>query len=379
MVDERGTDGGTPLAELLSLRRGPGAPEVVEALPNKLLRCLSCAHRCRIPAGRDGICRVRSNVDGQLRVPRGYVAGLQVDPIEKKPFFHALPGNDALSFGMLGCDLKCGYCQNWLTSQALRDPAAIAEPRDVTPEQLVALALREHAPVVVSTYNEPLITSEWAVEVLRPAKAAGLLGAFVSNGNATSEVLDFIRPYVSLYKIDLKSFTDKRYRELGAPLEHILEGIRLVHAKGFWLEVVTLVIPGFNDSEAELREAARFLRSVSPDIPWHVTGFHDDYKMDSQGDTPASTLIRAAEIGAEEGLRFVYAGNRPRRVGEWENTRCPSCAKTLIRRQSFKILECTIGPDGACPSCRTRIPGVWDHPLARMRPSSAPARPRPLR
>ncbi len=270
-------------------------------------------------------------------------------------------------------------CQNWVSSQALRDPVAGAAPKDVTPTQLVEIALRENAPVVVSTYNEPLITSEWAVEVLKPAKEAGLLGAFVSNGNATSEVLDFIRPYVSLYKIDLKSFNDKRYRELGAPLEHILDGIRLVHAKGFWLEIVTLVIPGFNDSEAELREAARFIRSVSPDIPWHITGFHDDYKMDSQGDTPVRTLIRAAEIGVEEGLRFVYAGNRPGQVGEWEDTRCPSCRKTLIRRRSFKILECAIGRDGACPSCGTKIPGVWDHPLAARRPDSAPATPRRVR
>ncbi|MEZ0229054.1 MAG: AmmeMemoRadiSam system radical SAM enzyme [Planctomycetota bacterium] len=364
------------LAEILATRRGLGAPEVTVKLPGKALRCLSCAHRCKIPEGRDGICRVRSNVGGELMVPRGYVAGVQVDPIEKKPFFHALPGNDALSFGMLGCDLHCAYCQNWVTSQALRDPVAGTGPTDVTPKHLVEIALREKAPVVVSTYNEPLITSEWAVEVLKPATEAGLLGAFVSNGNATAEVLDFIRPYVSLYKIDLKSFDDKRYRELGAPLEHILEGIRLVHAKGFWLEIVTLVIPGFNDSEAELREAARFIRSVSPDIPWHVTGFHDDYKMDAQGDTPARTLIRAAEIGVEEGLRFVYAGNRPGQVGEWEDTRCPSCRKTLIRRRSFKILECTIGRDGACPGCGTRVPGVWDHPLAARRPSSAPATPR---
>src|SRR5581483_4440073 len=231
------------LAEMLAMRRGPAAPEVVVRLPDKALRCLSCAHRCKILPGRDGVCRVRSNVEGELMVPRGYVAGIQVDPIEKKPFFHALPGNDALSFGMLGCDLHCSYCQNWVTSQALRDPVAGAGPRDVSPEELVALAVRERAPVVVSTYNEPLITSEWAVEVLRPAKQKGLLGAFVSNGNATAEVLDFIRPFVSLYKIDLKSFDDRRYRTLGVPLEHILEGIRMVHAKGFWLEVVTLLIP----------------------------------------------------------------------------------------------------------------------------------------
>jgi pyruvate formate lyase activating enzyme len=270
-------------------------------------------------------------------------------------------------------------CQNWVTSQALRDPVAGTGPKDIEPEELTALALREHAPVVVSTYNEPLITSEWAKEVMTPAKAAGLLCGFVSNGNATEEVLDFIRPLVSLYKIDLKSFNDKHYRSLGAPLEHILEGIRLVHRKGFWLEIVSLLIPGFNDDEAELRDMARFLRSISPDIPWHVTGFHDDYKMNDQGDTPASTLIRAAEIGTEVGLHFVYAGNRPGRVGEWENTRCSSCARTLIRRQSFRVLECSVGHDGACPGCGTKLPGVWDHPLAQCRSKDAPALPRRVR
>ncbi|HZU99537.1 MAG TPA: radical SAM protein [Planctomycetota bacterium] len=555
------------LSETLALRRAEAAPQLTEHLPDGSLRCYSCGHRCLIKPGRDGICRVRSNVDGKLMAPHGYVAGIQVDPIEKKPFFHALPGNDALSFGMLGCDLHCAYCfpaevrvattagmrrlgdlfdaasagpeeerrapsapvsviaddgsvhsvkwifrhrfegelvsiamaggatldatpehpilvtsdpvqapafvpaerlrsgmflitpsmeeavavpagptgfmasentedadvgrfgvfgvfggyqsrrprftpirtvarrsfsgwvynleaegrhtylangfavhncQNWVTSQALRDPVAGTGPTDTTPEQLVSLAIREHAPVVVSTYNEPLITAEWAASVMKPAKEAGLLGAFVSNGNATNEVLDYLRPYVSLYKIDLKSFDDKHYRSLGAPLENILEGVRLVHAKGFWLEVVTLIIPDFNDQESELREMARFLRSISPDIPWHVTGFHTDYRM-SNGSTPAAKLIRAAEIGTEEGLRFVYAGNRPGQVGEWENTRCPSCQKTLIRRQSFKVLEQNVGKDGLCPGCGTRIPGVFDHPLARMRPAAASALPRRVR
>jgi pyruvate formate lyase activating enzyme len=368
------------LAEILAIRRGPAAPALVEPIGDDgTLRCHACGHVCKIKPGRDGVCRVRSNVAGTLMVPRGYVAGVQVDPIEKKPFFHVLPGNDALSFGMLGCDLHCGYCQNWVTSQALRDPVAGAPPADMTPERLVDLAERESAPVVVSTYNEPLITAEWAVEVMTLARERGLLGAFVSNGNATARVLDFIRPFVQLYKIDLKSFDDKHYRSLGAPLEHILEGLQLVHAKGFWLEVVTLVVPGFNDKDDELRKAARFLHGISPDIPWHVTGFHDDYKMGSQGDTPASTLVRAAEIGTAEGLRFVYAGNRPGEVGEWENTRCPGCRETLVRRFSFRILECKIGPDGRCPGCGHSIPGVWSHPRARARPASASALPRRVR
>lgn len=353
--------------------------ELFEDLGDGRLRCLACAHRCPISEGHDGVCKVRGVRDGVLRAPTGYVAGLQVDPIEKKPFYHVLPANDALSFGMLGCDLHCAYCQNWISSQTLRDPDSVARPRDVTPERLVQLAEDEGAPVVVSTYNEPLITAEWAMEVFRPAAAAGLLCGFVSNGNATPEVLDYIRPVTSLYKIDLKAMNDRAYRDLGAPLEHILEGIRMVHERGFWLEIVTLVVPGINDSEDELRAMAGFLAGLSPLIPWHLTGYHPDYKLDDRGSTPVTTLLRAAEIAAEEGLMYVYCGNRPGQVGELENTRCHGCAATLIERRSFRVLSNRLGPSGRCPDCDTAIPGVWSHPKARARAVTAPARPRGLR
>src|SRR5262245_15828435 len=223
------------------------------------IRCVACGHRCLIGEGKRGICKVRFNRDGQLYVPYGYVAALQCDPVEKKPFFHVHPSSDALTFGMLGCDLKCPYCQNWLTSQALRDEKAAAPPRPITPVQLVESAQREGARLVVSSYNEPLITAEWAVSVFRQAKAAGLNCAFVSNGNATPEVLDYLRPWIIAYKVDLKSFNDRNYRTLGGALENITRTIRLIHERGLWLEVVTLVIPGFNDSDAELRAAAGFL------------------------------------------------------------------------------------------------------------------------
>jgi len=294
-----------------------------------------------------------------LRVPRGYVGALQCDPIEKKPFFHALPGSDALSFGMLGCDLHCGYCQNWFTSQSIRDPEAVGTPRDVAPEELANLAAEYGAPTVVSTYNEPLITSEWAVEVFRAAKARGLRTAYVSNGNGTPQVLDYIRPWIDFYKVDLKSMDDKHYRELGGVLQNVLDTIAGIHERGIWLEVLTLTIPGFNDSDEELTKAARFVASVSKDIPWHVTAFHPDYKMLETGATPAATLVRACEIGTAEGLKFVYAGNAPGRVGDWENTRCPRCAATLIERFSFRVLSNRI-EDGRCPDCGEAIPGRWD-------------------
>ncbi len=515
--------------------------ELYERLPEGRLRCYACGHRCLIPPGQKGICKVRWNEDGRLMVPTGYVAALQLDPIEKKPFFHAYPGARALSFGMLGCDYHCGYCfvgdtliatsvgavqikslfekaartvathdaeiafieglrtvtasgrvrpilkvfrhdyqgwltvievagfpalqctpdhqifavteprqtpkpvaareltpshwlvvpklrantpsdleafarlaeqppgrasrafeiadsnfipvlnvrqeafsgevynlevedehsylancfavkncQNFLTSQALRDPIAGVPPQEITPKQLVDLAFGHRARVLTSTYNEPLITSEWAIGVFKEGKARGLTCSYVSNGNATPEVLDYIRPWVDLYKVDLKGFDDKHYRKLGGVLKVVLDAIPLLHEKGFWLEIVTLVIPGFNDSDEELRDIAKFLVSVSPDIPWHVTAFHQDYKMTDRANTTANTLIRAAEIGVAEGLRYVYAGNLPGRVGPFENTYCPSCKAVLIERVGYTILKDLLTPTrGACPSCSTQIPGVW--------------------
>ncbi len=324
------------------------------------VRCVACAHRCLIAEGRRGICRVRFNQGGQLRVPFGYIAGgLAGDPVEKKPFFHVLPGSDTLTCGMLGCDFHCGYCQNWVTSQALRDEAAGAPIVELTPEQIVKAAWRTGARLVVSSYNEPLITAEWSVSVFRQAKPAGLLCAFVSNGNTTPEALDFIRPWVACYKIDLKGFDDKRYRTLGGTLDNVTDGVRLVYESGLWLEVVTLVVPGFNDSEAELRDLAKFIASVSRDIPWHVTAFRPDYKMSGTPGTKAHTLVRAAEIGAEEGLRFVYAGNAPGRVGPWEKTRCPECHEQLIDRVGHLVREYQITKDGNCPKCGAAIPGIW--------------------
>ena len=346
-----------PLADALQRRTVEGRLSV--PLGNDRVRCVACGHRCVILPGLDGVCRVRFNDGGTLRVPFGYVAGIQIDPIEKKPFFHAFPGSDALSFGMLGCDLHCGYCQNWVSSQALRDPAAAAGPKDVTADELAALAVSRGVPVMVSTYNEPLITAEWSVAVFERAKAAGIVCGFISNGHATPEALAFIRPYVDLYKVDLKGFRDEHYRELGGRLAPVLESIGQIHAMGFWLEIVTLLIPGFNDDPAELRELARFIASVSPDVPWHVTAFHRDYRMTEGRDTAPDDLVRAAVIGREAGLRHVYAGNRPGAVGELENTRCTGCDATLIERHGYHTTVVALKDDGCCSQCGSSIAGFW--------------------
>jgi len=351
-VAETGT-----LAEILDGMTVEG--RLYDRLPGGKVRCYACGHRCVIFNGRRGICQVRFNKNGTLYVPYGYVGALQCDPIEKKPFFHVLPGSRALTFGMLGCDFHCSFCQNWLTSQALRDPAAGVSPMEITPEQMLELAKRFHADLVVSSYNEPLITSEWAVGIFQLAKQAGLRTGYVSNGNVTREVLDYLRPYTDCYKIDLKTMNDPNYRKLGGVLQHVLDAVKLVYEKGFWLEIVTLVIPGFNDSNEELREAARYIASVSPDIPWHVTAFHKDYKMTDPDNTPPETLLRAAEIGKNEGLHFVYAGNLPGWVGNLENTYCPSCHTLLIQRYGYTIEKDHLSHSGVCPRCRAKIPGIW--------------------
>jgi pyruvate formate lyase activating enzyme len=363
------------LKTLLNDNTMPSAPELAVRGESGTVRCLACGHRCDILPGRSGVCRVRFNHEGELRAPAGYVAGVQIDPIEKKPFYHALPGRDALSFGMLGCDLHCSYCQNWVTSQALRDEAAVSRPDFVTPRRLVELALSHAAPVLVSTYNEPLITADWAVEIFKLARPVGIRCAFVSNGNATPEVLEFIRPYVDLYKVDLKGFDDRKYRKLGGVLANVLDTIRRLVEMAFWVEVVTLVIPGFNDSDAELRGIAEFLAGISCDIPWHVTAFHPDYKMTDPPRTPPHTLIKAHDIGKAAGLRYVYPGNLPGRVGDRENTDCPTCGRPLIRRRGFTVLENRLR-GGGCPSCKTRVPGVWEeNPPAR---STGPGIPLPV-
>lgn len=353
--------GAVPLTSVLDQMTREG--ELYMRLPGGSVQCHACAHRCRIRPGGRGVCQVRFNQGGALHVPWGYVAALNADPIEKKPFYHVFPGTTTLTFGMLGCDMHCPYCQNWNISQTLRDARAGYSPIAITPEQIVQQARARAAATLASSYNEPLITSEWALAVFRAGRAAGLPGLYVSNGNATREVLEYLRPYVTAYKIDLKTMRAEGYRRLGAVLEHILDGIRLVHALGFWLEIVTLVVPGLNDDEDELRDAARFIASLSPDIPWHVTAFHADYKMADSEQTGVRKLRRAAEIGLEQGLRYVYAGNLPGQLAPFEDTRCPTCQMTLIQRLGFMVRANRLTADGRCPRCGTAIPGLWrpDH------------------
>ena len=345
-----------------SLDRYAKPAKLFEALPDSVVRCLACAHTCTLSPGKRGICMVRWNKDGVLYAPSGYVSGAQADPIEKKPFFNFLPGNIALTFGMLGCNFHCSFCQNWLTTQVVRD--ATIQPmgnliNPISPRDLVEYALFNKAKIIASSYNEPLISSEWAVEIFSLAKKEGLRCVFVSNGYATPDSIRFLQPYLDGYKIDLKTMQPKQYRALGGDLNAVLDTIRLCVELGLWVEVVTLVIPDYNDSTEELWEAARFLVSISSDIPWHVTAFHPDYNMQDRPPTSSDILQKAADIGLEAGLHHVYAGNISTHLGSLEDTLCPNCHSTLVRRRGFRVLENRMTSTGLCPQCSTKIAGVW--------------------
>ena len=344
----------TPLQNTLDTQTRPG--KLFKSLDDDNLLCTACGHLCKLRPGQRGVCKVRFNSDGTLLVPWQYVAGLQNDPIEKKPFFHALPGSRALSFGMLGCDFRCAYCQNWFTSQSLKDDASTINSTSISAKGICDRA--NDAKVVVSTYNEPLITSEWAVEVFKEAKQRKLWTAYVSNGHGTPEVLEYIGPWLDLMKIDLKNFSPKEYRRLGGNLDAVLETIHTVHKMGIWLELVTLLIPDYNDSDEELSKIAEFIAGVSKDIPWHVTAFHPDYKMTDRKRTPVETLLRAYQHGKNAGLSFVYAGNLPGKVQNTENTYCPHCQQLLIERVGFRVVSIHLKED-RCPDCQNRIPGRW--------------------
>jgi pyruvate formate lyase activating enzyme len=363
------------LKQTLHRFSAPAAEELIERQPDGAIQCFACGHRCVVKPGRDGVCRVRFNEGGVLQVPYGYVGVLACDPIEKKPFFHVLPGSDALTFGMLGCDFHCGYCQNWVTSQMLRDPEAVAPPRHCTPAQLVDIAVQQGAPVVASSYNEPLITSEWAVAVFKEAQARGLKCAYISNGNGTPQVLDYIRPHVEAYKVDLKTFSDKNYRQLGGVLENVTATIKMLKERGFWVEIVTLVVPGFSDDPDDLKRMAEFLSGVDVLMPWHVTAFHPDYKFDRQNgfrNTTVADLMKVVEIGVNAGLKYIYPGNLPGLVGGWEDTKCHHCGATVIKRRGFLVQENYVGEKGTCPTCHKPLPGIWGkssgHGDGRVRP-----------
>ncbi|HPA40420.1 MAG TPA: AmmeMemoRadiSam system radical SAM enzyme [Candidatus Hydrogenedentes bacterium] len=348
----------TVFRKLLSGQAVAAASALTGAEADGAVRCLACGHRCLVRPGRRGVCRVRHNEGGVLKVPFGYVAGLAADPVEKKPFYHVKPGGVALSFGMLGCNLRCPFCQNWNTSQILRDPAAGAAVHACTAREIAEAGERAGAALMVSTYNEPLITPEWARAVFEEAKPRGMLCGFVSNGFATPEALDFLLPVLDVFKVDLKCFDARRYGELGGRLPEVMDTLARLAAAGVWVEVVTLLVPGFNDDAEELRRLAAFLCGLSPDIPWHVTAFTPQYRKRRVRPTTAEDLTKAWDIGKSAGLRHVYTGNLPRQTGARENTFCAECGAALVERSGFRVCALRVS-EGRCPECGRAVPGRW--------------------
>jgi len=323
------------------------------------VRCWLCHFRCLIASGGRGICAVRENRGGTLySLVYGRSIAENIDPIEKKPLYHLLPGSESFSIATVGCNFRCLHCQNHEISQWPRHHAEIPG-HALAPAEIVRRALAAGCKSIAYTYTEPTIYLEYAFDTAKLARAAGLKNVFISNGYTTPEALAVVAPYLDGVNIDLKGFSERFYREVaGATLRGVLETLHAYRRHGIWLEITTLIIPGHNDSDADLAGIARFIAGeLGPEVPWHVTGFYPTYRLTDAPPTPMATLQRARRHGHEAGLQFVYAGNVPGAGGE--NTHCPACGETVIARRGFRVVD--FGLDGgACRHCGAAVPGVWN-------------------
>jgi len=328
-----------------------------ERLEGTDVRCRLCAHRCLIKDGTRGVCLVRENRGGTLYTySYGKSISHGIDPVEKKPLFHFQPGSATFSIATAGCNFHCRFCQNWQISQVLRDGGSI-RGQDLPPERIVDLAVQSGCGSISYTYTEPTIFFEYAYDTGRLAHQAGLKNILVTNGYMTAEALETVRPYLDAANVDLKSFDDEFYRKLaGARLQPVLDTLKLMRKLGVWIEVTTLVIPGWNDTEVLFRQIASFIaEELGVDTPWHISRFHPMYDMSDVPPTPASSLHQARRIGLEAGLRYVYEGNVPGSDGE--NTYCYNCGVVLVRRFGHRLVENKVS-SGACYNCGAAIVGV---------------------
>jgi pyruvate formate lyase activating enzyme len=329
-----------------------------ESMTKNGVRCNLCYHRCKIKERKRGICGVRVNRGGKLySLVYGKIIAEHIDPIEKKPLFNFLPGSRAFSIGTVGCNFHCKHCQNSDISQYPHEHGGEIIGQDRTPDQIVTAAKAGGCETIAYTYTEPTIFYEFAYDTAVLARKEEIKNVFVSNGHISAEAARQIAPNIDAINVDLKAFTDKFYKEVcGARLNPVLETIRLMKALHVWVEVTTLIIPGLNDGEQKLRDIACFVKSVGPEIPWHVSQFYPAYKLLDRPPTPAATLRRAREIGMEEGLRYVYEGNLPGEKGE--NTHCYVCRALLIDRYGLTLTRNRLR-DGKCPWCGARIDGLF--------------------
>lgn len=349
-----------PFAEASSLKQvlsARSAPGVLFETAAHGVRCTACAHRCHIQDGSFGACGTRFNQRGVLRVPFGYVARRYVRAVETNTVFHLLPGSRALTFGMFGCDLRCPYCHNHRLSQALRDGPSTETPLEIDAESLVQEAVDADCRVLCAAYNEPMISAEWTRHVFSAAKRRGLVTALVSDGNSTREALQYMRGVTDVFRVDLKGADDTAYHKLGGRIGPVLDSIALARELGFWVEVVTLMVPGLNHDVKSVRMLVGRLREIGADIPWHLNAFVPRYRMRETPGTDARFLISAAGTAYAAGLRFVYVNNVPDQH-ELSHTRCPECHAVVIRRQNYTTLD-NRAAEGRCGECSAEIPGIW--------------------
>lgn len=325
----------------------------------RITHCYLCSHHCRIAQGQFGLCGVRQNIEGILYTHvYAQPIAMQADPIEKKPLYHFLPGTFSFSIATMGCNFNCGFCQNWEISQSKinkKGSPNFPEP-EIFPEEVVGEAIKNNCRSISYTYTEPTIFFEYAMDIAKLARVKGLYNIFVTNGYMTGECLGAAKGYLDAANVDLKFFKDSSYKKVcGGSLEPVLRSIAAMKEMGVWVEITTLVIPGENDSEEELKGIARFIAGIDKDMPWHISRFHPDYKFTTQAVTPEATLKKAEELGLGEGLNYVYVGN----VSGWGNdTHCHKCKKTVIKRVGFNVSEYNIR-EGRCLYCQTAIPGVF--------------------
>jgi pyruvate formate lyase activating enzyme len=329
-----------------------------ERRDDRSVRCGLCRHRCLVPEAKRGICHVRENREGTLySLVYGRPISVNLDPIEKKPLFHFLPGTDSLSIATVGCNFHCEFCQNCEISQVGEDDRIPGSP--MSAERVVEIARHYGVPSISHTYTEPTIFYEYAYDIGKLSDEHGIKNAFVTNGYITEEALRHIRPYLHAMNVDLKGWNEEFYRNVvGAKLGEVLDSLKLIKKLGIWLEVTTLIVPDYSDSDDQFREIAAFIRDeLGAGTPWHISRFYPHHKLLHAQPTPVERLVRAMEIGRDAGLKYVYLGNVPGRGGE--GTACPKCGTELLKRLSFTVSENRMAPGGTCSNCGEKIEGVW--------------------
>ena len=322
------------------------------------IECLLCRHHCKLKENQVGICGINMNKNGKLvNLVYGHPSSINIDPVEKKPLFHFLPNTLILSFGTVGCNFKCPFCQNWQIAHTNKVNNSIY----VSPEEMVNLALKYNTLSIAYTYNEPSVFYPYARDVGILAKEKGLKNVFVTNGFESIEEIEDMKNWVDACNVDLKSFKSEYYKKtLKGKLEDVLDTIKRLNKANIWQEITTLIVPNDNDSEEELRDIAKFIASVDTSIPWHISRFHPDYKVQNKPPTPMETMIKAYEIGKSEGLKYVYLGN----VAMPVITYCPKCNEELITRSIYRVEKNILKIDengiAHCPKCGEIIEGVWE-------------------